>query len=155
MMQISAKTEYGLRCLLRLAREAEGEALSIAEISKSERVPKQYAQQILLKLRRGGIVRSIRGTDGGFALAQPAREITVAQVVRVLEGAPFQDLCDHFTKNADCGHLKDCSIRPVWQIIGRRLWQALDRISLSQLVNDEKKVGETLEMEVPAMRFQV
>ena len=155
MMQISTKTEYGLRCLLRLAREGTDEALSIAQISQSERVPKQYAQQILLKLRRGGIVRSIRGTEGGFTLAQPANEITLAQIVRVLEGAPFQDLCDHFTKRVDCGHLSDCSIRPVWQIIGRRLWQAMDRITLAQLVADEKAVGSTLEMELPVLRFQV
>ncbi len=155
MMQISSKTEYGLRCLLRLAREAEGEALSITEISKSEHVPKQFAQQILLQLRRAGIVRSLRGTEGGFALAdQPAR-ITLAQIVRVLEGAPFQDTCDHFNKRVDCGHQGSCSIRPIWQIIARRLWQALDRISLAQLVADEKTVGEKLEMDLPFLRFQV
>lgn len=155
MMQISTKTEYGLRCLLRLAREAQGKSLAISEISRSEHVPKHYAQQILLKLRRAGIVRSLRGTEGGFALAMPPAKITISQVVRVLEGAPFQDLCEHFNKRSDCGHQDDCSIRPIWQIIGRRLWQALDRISLAQLVEDEKKVGEKLDMDIPALRFQV
>ncbi len=155
MMQISTKTEYGLRCLLRLAREAQGTSLSIAEISRSEHVPKHYAQQILLKLRRAGIVRSLRGTEGGFALAQPAAKITLAQVVRVLEGAPFQDLCEHFNRKTDCGHQDDCSIRPIWQIIGRRLWQALDHIALSHLIDEEKKVVEKLDMDLPVLRFQV
>lgn len=155
MMQVSTKTEYGLRCLRRLARETPGESVSLTEISRTEHVPKQYAQQILLKLRRAGIVRSLRGTEGGFILARPADKITVAQVVRVLEGAPFQDICDHFNKRADCGHQDDCSIRPIWQIIGRRLWQALDHIPLSQLVDDEKKVGEKLDMDLPVLRFQV
>jgi Rrf2 family protein len=155
MMQISTKTEYGLRCLLRLAREPEGEALSLTEICRSEHVPKDYAQQIFLKLRRGGIVRSIRGTEGGFALAQRASAITLAQITRVLEGAPFQDVCDHFNKKTDCGHLDDCSIRPIWQIIGRRLWQALDHITLAQLIDDEKTVGQKMEVELPVLRFQV
>lgn len=154
-MQISTKTEYGLRCLLRLAREEVGASLSISQISRDQHVPKHYAQQILLKLRRAGIVRSLRGTEGGFALAHLPAKITLAQIVRVLEGAPFQDLCDHFNKRQDCGHHDDCSIRPVWQILGRRLWQALDRITLAQLVQDEKKVSETLELELPVLRFQV
>lgn len=155
MMKISTKTEYGLRCLLRIAREGDGASLSISQISKDEHVPRQYAQQILLKLRRAGVVNSTRGTEGGFALARPAKQLTVAEVVRVLEGAPFQDTCDHFNKKSDCGHLVDCSIRPMWQIIGRRLWQTLDCIPLAQLLQDEKAVMENLENGLPALRFQV
>ena len=85
-MQISTKTEYGLRCLLRLARQPDGGAMSITGISQMEHVPKHYAQQILMKLRRAGLVKSTRGTEGGFALAQPAESISIGQVVRVLEG---------------------------------------------------------------------
>ncbi len=155
MMKISTKTEYGLRCLLRLTKEPDNGSVSLTEIVRSEHVPKQYAQQILVKLRRGGFVRSIRGTEGGFELARKPDEITLAQVVRVLEGAPFQDTCDHFNKRVDCGHQDGCSIRPIWQIIGRRLWQTLDRITLAQLVADEKTVGENLESELPVLRFQV
>src|SRR5882672_10597491 len=129
MMKISTKTEYGLRCLLSLARENVGESLSISEISKKEHVPKHYAHQILSRLRRAGLVKSIRGTEGGFVLAQPAAAVTVAQVVRVLEGVPFEDTCDHFNKHTDCGHLSGCSIRPIWQIISHRMWEALDRIT--------------------------
>jgi Rrf2 family protein len=151
MMQISTKTEYGLRCLLRLARQTQGEALSITEISQTEHVPKHYAQQILMRLRRAGLVKSIRGTEGGFALAQPAASITVAQVVRVLEGVPFQDTCDHFNKRSNCGHLGDCSIRPVWQTISQRLWQTLDNIHLQSLVTDEKTVQFNLMKELPVL----
>src|SRR5258707_7869642 len=114
-MQISTKTDYGLRCLLRLAREPERGALWITEISQLEHVPKHYAQQILMRLRRAGLVKSTRGTEGGFALAQAPDTISVAHIVRVLEGVPFQDTCDHFNKKTNCGHLGDCGIRPVWQ----------------------------------------
>ena len=156
MMKISTKTEYGIRCLLRLAREKEGGSLSISQISKMENVPKHYAHQIVSKLRRAGLVKSIRGTEGGFVLSQPPETITVAQVVSILEGVPFQDTCDQFNKRTDCGHQHgDCSIRPVWEIIGRRLWEALDRINLLQLMNDEKTVGQKLEVELPVLRFSV
>jgi len=155
MMQISTKTEYGIRCLLRLARQPGGEALSISEISQFEHVPKHYAQQILMRLRRAGLVKSTRGTEGGFALAMPADSISVAKVVRILEGVPFQDTCDHFNKRTDCGHLGGCSIRPIWQVISSRLWEALDRIHLLHLISDEESVGQTLESELPAIKFQV
>src|SRR4051812_44291646 len=105
MMQISTKTEYGLRCLLRLARQPQGDALSITQISHTEHVPKHYAQQILMRLRRADLLKSTRGTEGGFALAKPATGISVGQVVRVLEGVPFQDTCGHFNKKSNCGHL--------------------------------------------------
>jgi Rrf2 family protein len=155
MMQISTKTEYGIRCLLRLARQPEGEAMSITDIAQLEHVPKHYAQQILMRLRRAGLVKSTRGTEGGFALAHPADSISIAQVLRVLEGVPFQDTCDHFNKRTDCGHTGDCSIRPIWQVISNRLWDSLDRINLLHLISDEKTMGRKLEVEIPVTRFQV
>jgi Rrf2 family protein len=154
-MQISTKTEYGIRCLLRLARQSQGEAISITDIAQLEHVPKHYAQQILMRLRRAGLVKSLRGTEGGFALAHPADAISIAQVVRVLEGVPFQDTCNHFNKKTDCGHTGGCSIRPIWQVISSRLWESLDRIHLLHLINDEKTVGQKLEVEIPLSRFQV
>ena len=144
-----------MRCLLRLARQPEGGSLSITEIVQLEHVPKHYAQQILMKLRQAGLVKSIRGTEGGFALAKAPSTISIGQVVRVLEGVPFKDTCDHFNKKTDCGHLGDCSIRPVWQIISQRLWEALDSIHLLHLIRDEKTVIDQLRVELPVLKFQV
>ena len=154
-MKISTKTEYGLRCLLRLTRQPEGEALSITEIAKQEHVPKQYAQQILMRLRRAELLKSLRGTDGGFVLARSAASISVGEVVRVLEGIPFDDTCGKFNERSDCGHTGDCSIRPIWQMINQRLWEALDGIHLLHLINDEKSVGRQLAAELPVSKFQV
>lgn len=151
MMQISTKTEYGLRCLLRLARVAEGESMSIAAIAKEEHVPKHYAQQILMRLRRAGLVKSIRGTEGGFAMAMAPASVSVGAVVRVLEGVPFEDTCGHFNKRSDCGHMGNCSIRPIWQMIGQRLWEALDGIHLQDLLKDEQFVDRALKVELPVI----
>ena len=155
MMKISTKTEYGLRCLLRLARQPDGEALSITEIAHEEHVPKQYAQQILMRLRRAELVKSLRGTDGGFVLARSADSMSVGEVVRVLEGIPFEDTCGKFNERSDCGHTGDCSIRPIWQMINHRLWEALDGIHLLHLIHDEKSVGRQLASELTSQKFQV
>ena len=151
MMQVSTRTEYGLRCMILLAQQPEGEALSIPDIAKNEHLPKHYAQQILLKLRRAGFVKSLRGTQGGFALAMPASRIHVGGLIRHLEGVPFQATCDHFNRRKDCGHLRNCSIRPIWQIISQQLWAALDQISLQQLLGDERSVDTALSHELPIL----
>ncbi|HVO33259.1 MAG TPA: Rrf2 family transcriptional regulator [Elusimicrobiota bacterium] len=150
-MKISTRTEYGLRCLLVLAKEPIGASLSISQIAKQEQLPKQYVQQILLRLSRSGFVRSIRGTQGGFTLAKTAKQISVGAVLRILEGIPFQNTCNHFNKRSNCGHLSGCGIRPVWEIISQRLWEALDHIYLDRLIADEKTVGQTLAVELPVL----
>src|SRR4051812_49166439 len=114
MLKISTRTEYGMRCLLLLARQKTGGSMAISEIAQIERVPKHYAQQIFMRLRRAGLVKSIRGTQGGFALARTPGEISVGSVLRVLEGVPREDACDHFNKKSECGHLGGCTIRPLW-----------------------------------------
>jgi Rrf2 family transcriptional regulator, iron-sulfur cluster assembly transcription factor len=104
-----------------------------------------------LKLGKAGIVKSSRGIQGGFILARPAAEISLGAILRILEGVPFQDTCDHFNRKTDCGHLSDCSIRPVWQIVSRRLWDVVDKINLAQLILDEKNVRQRLLVELPVL----
>ncbi|MFA5974587.1 MAG: Rrf2 family transcriptional regulator [Elusimicrobiota bacterium] len=150
MMQVSSKTEYGIRCLLHLAKQGE-KAVSISQIAAQEQIPRHFAHQIFLQLRRAGIVKSLRGTQGGFALASEPSKISVGSIVRLLEGVPLQDTCDHFNRRTSCGHLGGCSIRPIWQSISQRLWEALDRINLQHLLTDEKSVGHTLAVELPIL----
>ena len=147
MMQVSTKTEYGLRCLVLLARAKNKASVSITEIAQRERLPRHYIQQIFMRLRRGGIVKSIRGTEGGFALAQAPEAISVGAIVRVLEGVPFEDTCARFNEKSNCGHLSDCSIRPIWQRVSRTLWETLDQITLASLVPAEPY----LEKELPVL----
>jgi Rrf2 family protein len=153
MMQVSTKTEYGLRCMLQLARQPDDKALSLAELAERDHLPRPYAEQILLKLKRAGLVKSTRGTQGGFALSKPAGQITIGAILRVLEGVPFQDTCGHFNKNANCGHMGECGIRPVWELIARRLWEALDNITLEHLIGSEKNVSDTLAVRLPVLNF--
>lgn len=82
-----AKTEYGLLALLELARlQSTGEVLQVGEIAQRQDIPDRYLEQMLTDLRKAGILRSIRGPRGGYQLARPATELTIAEVVACLEG---------------------------------------------------------------------
>ncbi|MCP9848495.1 Rrf2 family transcriptional regulator [Cyanobium sp. Morenito 9A2] len=86
-MAFSAKTEYGLVALIELASiHASGGVLQVAEIAARQNIPDRYLEQMLTSLRRGGILRSIRGPKGGYQLLRPPAEVRVAEVVHCLEG---------------------------------------------------------------------
>ena len=87
-MKLSAQEEYGLRCLLHLARCGDGGSLTIPEISKAERLSVPNVAKLMRLLRMGEFVKSARGQSGGYTLARPASEISVAQVMELL-GGPF------------------------------------------------------------------
>jgi Rrf2 family protein len=83
-----AKTTYGLLALLELAGvQAREERLQVAEIAARQAIPERYLEQMMAMLRRGGLLRSIRGARGGFQLARPAHEISLLEVIQCLEGA--------------------------------------------------------------------
>lgn len=91
MLKLSTKSSYGLRACLALCK-AEGK-LSSSEIAQVESIPQRYLEQILSALRQGGLVESTRGAKGGYSLARPAGEVTIADLVSCLEGALPPILC--------------------------------------------------------------
>jgi Rrf2 family protein len=94
-VKLSSQEEYGLRCLLRLAREGETGSLTIPEISQAEGISSFYAAKLMRILRRGGFVKSARGQTGGYALARPAGEIVVGEALAALGGRLFEsEFCD-------------------------------------------------------------
>src|ERR1035438_1047102 len=113
-MKIGANEEYGVRCLVRLARPGDtGGSLTIPEISEAEGVSPAYAAKILRALRKGGFVKAARGKEGGYTLARPAAEIVIGDVMDALGGRLFEsDFCDsHAGQAAICTRSVDCSVR--------------------------------------------
>jgi Rrf2 family protein len=139
-MKISAQEEYGLRCLLQLARaETIGETLTLAQLARLEGISSANAGKLLWILSKAGLVQSTRGIKGGYALARPASQIKLNQVIRVLEGEPAESHCKSYAGVLDaCVHTGDCGIRPV--IIDN----ALADITLSQLLGTEANVDAAL-----------
>jgi Rrf2 family protein len=145
-MKISAQEEYGLRCLVQLARaEAEGESLTLAQIADREGLSVANAGKLLWILNKAGIVQSQRGTKGGYSLARAASEIRLHEVIRVLDADTVDSFCKTHAGVLDvCVHTSDCGIRPVIVGLHEVVQKALSEITLAQLVGSEAKVDATL-----------
>lgn len=138
-MRLSAQEEYGLRCLLQIARQGEQGTLTILEISRAEGLSKEYVAKLMRVLRRGGLVESVRGQSGGYRLARPAAGVAVGEVVAVLGGRLFEpNFCErHSGTERNCTHSVDCSIRSLWGMVQRAVDQVLSRITLKDLLSSE------------------
>lgn len=134
-MKITALEEYGLRCLLRVAQEEEGEALSAQAIADMEGLSLSYTQKIMRILSQGNLVGSRRGAQGGFYLKRPADEITLGDAIGVLGGVfEVEEICERHTGELEeCAHHCNCTIRPVWAFISRFVLETLNAISLADL----------------------
>lgn len=142
-MRITTWAEYGLICALHLARR-EGEGpVSGREIAEREQLPPDYVEQILLRLRRAGIMRSTRGARGGYALARSAEKISVRDVIAASELSTFELHCvSHPVAEERCAASQDCSIRPVWMLLQQRIDDVLESVLLSDLLQSEPTVRE-------------
>jgi Rrf2 family protein len=141
-MKLSASEEYGLRCLLRLGRQGAGDSLTIAELSRLEGISAPNVAKMLRLLRRGGLVNSARGKDGGYALARPAEAIGVGEALAVLGGRIFDSrFCErHAGQVRLCTHMPDCSIRSVWRRLQEAVDEVLDRLTLKDLLRSEQEM---------------
>lgn len=133
-MQISARSDYAVRALCVLATAEEGAVVKAAAIAEAQAIPRTFLDQILADLRRAGIVDSRRGPDGGHRLARPSYSVTVADVVRVVDG-PLAlvrgERPEALLYTGAASHLRD-----VWVAVRAALRQVLERTTLEQIVQD-------------------
>jgi Rrf2 family protein len=142
-MKLSSHEEYGLRCLLRIGFAGEGESVTIPEISEAEGVSNAYVAKLLRILRNGGFVKSARGKDGGYALARPAAEILVKDVIDSLGGRFFDPrFCDeHSGQMQVCANSVDCSVRSLWRALQIAVDDVLGRTTLNDLLRNENEMN--------------
>ena len=142
-MKVTAMQEYGLRCMMQLVVHGPQSPLTVREIAEREHLTPVYVEKLLVTLRRAGLVKSLRGMNGGYALAKPAREVTVADVLGALGQVDLgKDMCRRFSGTADsCVHGKDCGIRPVWGFLTKFIFGILSRLNLEQLSRTEGSVS--------------
>ncbi|MBI3681273.1 MAG: Rrf2 family transcriptional regulator [Acidobacteria bacterium] len=146
-MKLSAQEEYGLRCLLHMARLEDGQSLSIPEISRAEGLSVPNVAKLMRLLRLGGLVTSVRGQAGGYTLTQPADQITVGAVMDVLGGRFFgPKFCNRHAGLEDrCTHSSDCAIRVLWDTIQEVLDSVLKKITLRDLLCSESEMSRIIE----------
>jgi Rrf2 family protein len=140
-VRITTLAEYGVICALHLARRAAEGPVTGRDIAARERLPVDYVEQILLRLRRAEIVRSTRGARGGYELARGAETISIRAVIAASESMTFDLHCvSHPVGEERCSSSQTCSIRPVWQLLQQKIDDVLEGIRLSDLLHEESTV---------------
>jgi len=140
-VRITTLAEYGVICALHLARRTDEGPITGRELAELERLPADYVEQILLRLRRAGIVRSTRGAHGGYALARDAERISIRDVMEASETTTFDLHCvSHPVGEERCSSSQTCSIRPVWLLLQRKIDDVLESVRLSDLLAEEGEV---------------
>jgi Rrf2 family protein len=153
-MKFSSQEEYGLRCLLQIARLGPQGSMTITEISRVESMAQTHVAKTLMTLRKSSFITSTRGQLGGYTLSRPAEEINVGDVLNALGGRLYDaGFCDkHGGANETCSHAVDCSVRSLWQVIQNSVDSVLDRITIADLLKEEAPVSNVRFMSIPRHR---
>jgi Rrf2 family protein len=148
-MRVTTWAEYGLICTLHLARRADEGPLTGRAIAADERLPPDYVEQILLRLRRANVLRSTRGARGGYVLARRPENISVREVIAGSELGTFDLHCvTHPVEEERCSASQCCSIRPVWELLQHKIDEVLDTVHLSDLLDEESVVRQRVGLPV-------
>jgi Rrf2 family protein len=141
-MKFSSQEEYGIRCLLRIAKATTSNGLTIPEISQLEGLSSANVGKILRILRLGGFIESARGQTGGYKLARVPEDINIGNVMSALGGKLYEDgFCSiHAGVEGICNNSIDCSIRSLWSTIQNLLDGVLSKISLKDLIGKDELI---------------
>jgi Rrf2 family protein len=151
-MKFSTLEEYGLRCMLQIARKGPEGVTTLVELAQKEDLTPAYAAKIMGILRKSGLVQSLRGHSGGYQLARPPQEINVNEVLEALGGKFFsrEEICSSPTPiHATCVHTMDCAVRSLWTGLSTAITGYLRRCRLSDLVTTEPEMEKWLNRTVP------
>ncbi len=139
-MRLSTKGQYGLRAMFELAVNYGEGPIPLKIIADRQFISEHYLEQLVATMRKAGLVRSTRGAQGGYALSRPPGEITVGQVIRVLEGplAPVECAIDN--EEPICDRSGYCPTRIIWIKMRDSINQVVDSITLKDMVDDFRKM---------------
>jgi Rrf2 family protein len=140
-MKITAQEEYGLRCLLQLARNhGNPQPVTVREIASNEGISVAYAEKLLHRLAKSGLAESVRGVKGGFRLTRSPDAVTVGDAVRALGSfLTHAAICQRYTgEESRCVHNKNCGLRPVWSTVNYHIQKLFDNLPLAILLQGER-----------------
>jgi len=153
-MRLSKRGEYGLRAMISLADSVGPDnpfpLIQIKDISERENIPPKFLEQILLSLKNSGLLQSKMGFGGGYYLAKPASEITLGQIVRVLDGplAPIRCVSQMAYEPCDCPDEQTCGLRMVMGDVRNAIANILDNTSLEDVSRRMKEKRVLLEINI-------
>lgn len=137
-MRISTKGRYGLRAMIDLALNAEQGHVSLKSIADRQDISESYLEQLILNLKKSGLVTSIRGAQGGYMLGRHPKLISVGEILRALEGSLAPVECLDNPEESDCGRSNFCVQRVIWEKIQDSINKVVDSITLEDIVEDYK-----------------
>ena len=141
-MKFSTRARYGLRALIDLGMYSEAESVSLQSIADRQGISMGYLEQLMALLKKAGYVKSSRGACGGYRLALPASEISVGDVLRVLEGSLEAAACPGIENDGTCHGSDVCVAKFVWKRINDSITNAVDTLMLGQLIDESRRVHE-------------
>jgi len=140
-MKLSTRTRYGVRLMLALAINYGKGPVFLKDIAKGEGISEKYLSLIVIPLRGIGLINSVRGAYGGYSLAKEPSQITLKEIVDVLEGSSC--IVDCIKDPSMCPRVPTCASRDVWSIIGGKISETLNAITLDQLVRMSQEKAES------------
>ncbi len=139
-MKLSTKGRYGLRAMVDLAQHKDEGPVAVHSIAERQGLSDRYLEQLMVPLKKAGLVKSVRGAQGGYTLARGSEKIIVGDVVRALEGpiAPVECVSEEFPD--ECARSEECVTRIVWTKMRNAITEALDSFTLADLVEESTRL---------------
>ena len=134
-MRLSTRSRYGTRMMQDLAEHYDKGPTRVGEIAKRQDISVKYLEQLIIPLKQNNLVRSMRGPKGGHMLARSPEEISVGQIVTVLEGGT--ELTGCIGDPSECERSSSCLTRCIWRDISKSIYDRLNSITLSAMMNME------------------
>jgi Rrf2 family cysteine metabolism transcriptional repressor len=138
-MRLSAKERAGLRAMVELAHRYGDGLTALNEVAHAQGLPLPYLERIISTLRRAGLLVSVRGAHGGYALARPPERISVAEIFCALEGSLLNLDCMR-QEGTHCSRETICATRTLWQRVAMRLSETLNGTSLGDIASDSMTI---------------
>ena len=139
-MKISTKGRYGLRAMVDLAINSSGEHVALNCIAERQNVSDNYLEQVFSTLRKAGLVKSIKGAQGGYVLSRNPSSISVGEILRILEG-DLSVVDESEIENLPFQSIEYCLKASVWDKINERINTVIDSLTLEDMINEYKKNG--------------
>ncbi len=137
-MMLSTRSRYGLRAMFDLAMNYGSRPVSLKSVAERQKLPEQYLEQIVIGLRKANLVKGLRGAQGGYVLTRPPAEISVGDIIRAVETDLTPTDCLADPGAAGCEQVNFCPSRSVWIKRGNSINDAMDAISLEDMIRDYK-----------------
>jgi Rrf2 family iron-sulfur cluster assembly transcriptional regulator len=135
-MKLSTKSRYGTRLMVDMAQHYEDGPINLANVAKRQGISVKYLEQIIIPLKKAHYIRSVRGPKGGHTLAKPPAEITIGEIVALLEDSVSLAACSD--NPMVCERSQDCATRSIWQEAAQAMFDKLQSITLADLLSRTK-----------------